>query len=84
MWNQKKSLRTMKDRNSKKMPKLKTHSGAKKRFHVTGNGKLMRMKGHSSHLRRKKSGSSKRSYDKKLPVSAADHKRLAKVLLHTR
>ncbi|GIT69415.1 MAG: hypothetical protein Ct9H300mP27_05190 [Chloroflexota bacterium] len=26
------------------MPKLKTHKGAKARFHVTGSGKLMRMK----------------------------------------
>ncbi len=51
------------------MPKLKTHKGAKARFHVTGTGKLMRRKGMSSHLRRKKSKRARRSFDRKLPVS---------------
>jgi large subunit ribosomal protein L35 len=39
------------------MPKLKTHKGAAKRFRLTKNGKLMRMKIGRSHLRRKKSPS---------------------------
>ena len=39
------------------MPKLKTHKGAAKRFRLTKNGKLMRMKIGRSHLRRKKSSS---------------------------
>ncbi|MES4793188.1 MAG: 50S ribosomal protein L35, partial [Chloroflexota bacterium] len=34
--------------------KLKTHKGAQKRLRVTGSGRLLRMKGLSSHLRRKK------------------------------
>jgi len=62
------------------MPKLKTHSGAKKRFHVTGGGKVLRMKGARSHLRRKKSGFVKRQYDKKLAVSSSDRRRLARVM----
>ena len=37
------------------MPKLKTHKGAAARFKISGTGKLLRMKGHRSHLRRKKS-----------------------------
>lgn len=37
------------------MPKLKTHKGTAKRFRLTKNGKLMRMKIGRSHLRRKKS-----------------------------
>ena len=37
------------------MPKMKTHSGAKKRFHKSSTGKLLRTKGMKSHLRRKKS-----------------------------
>ena len=37
------------------MPKIKTNKAAKKRFHVTGSGKLVRTKGPKSHLRRKKS-----------------------------
>jgi large subunit ribosomal protein L35 len=39
------------------MPKLKTHKGTAKRFRLTKNGKLMRMKPGRSHLRRKKSSS---------------------------
>ena len=34
------------------MPKQKTHSGAKKRFKVTGTGKLLRRKAPKSHLPR--------------------------------
>jgi large subunit ribosomal protein L35 len=39
------------------MPKLKTHKGTAKRFRLTKNGKVMRMKPGRSHLRRKKSPS---------------------------
>lgn len=35
--------------------KLKTYKAAAKRFRVTKNGKIMRMQGGKSHLRRKKS-----------------------------
>ena len=37
------------------MPKMKTHKGTKARFRFSANGKPLRMKGGSSHLRRKKS-----------------------------
>ncbi|MEZ4633694.1 MAG: bL35 family ribosomal protein [Caldilineaceae bacterium] len=36
------------------MPKMKTHKGTKKRFRVTKNGKVMRMKQGRTHLRRNK------------------------------
>ncbi len=39
------------------MPKMKTHKGAAKRFRLTKNGKLMRMRAGRSHLRRKKNSS---------------------------
>jgi large subunit ribosomal protein L35 len=39
------------------MPKLKTHKGTAKRFRLTKNGKVMRMKAGRSHLRRKKNQS---------------------------
>jgi large subunit ribosomal protein L35 len=39
------------------MPKLKTHKGTAKRFRLTKNGKVMRMKPGRSHLRRKKNAS---------------------------
>jgi large subunit ribosomal protein L35 len=32
------------------MPKMKTHSGAKKRFRVTGSGKIMRERTNKRHL----------------------------------
>ena len=37
------------------MPKIKTHSSAKKRFKVTGGGKVKRFHANHSHLMRKKS-----------------------------
>ena len=36
------------------MPKLKTHSGAKKRFNLTKNGKVKRAKAFKSHILTKK------------------------------
>ena len=62
------------------MPKLKTHKGAKARFHVTGTGKVLRMKGHRSHLRRKKPARVHRLYHKKREVSSSDLNRIHKVL----
>ena len=37
------------------MPKMKTHSGAAKRFRVTGTGKVMRRRAFKSHLLEHKS-----------------------------
>ena len=62
------------------MPKLKTHKGAQDRFHVTGSGKIMRVKGGKSHLRRKKAPRTKRLYDETIPVSPADTKRIRRLL----
>ena len=62
------------------MPKMKTKSSAKKRFKVTGSGKLVRMKGLRSHLRRKKSNKVKRQFSSTIPVSSADVPRLKKLL----
>lgn len=62
------------------MPKLKTHKGAQARFHVTGTGKLLRMKGGKSHLRRKKLAKVRRAYHTKLPLSPADKKHVARAL----
>ena len=62
------------------MPKLKTHKGAKARFHITGTGKIMRMKGGSSHLRRNKPARVKRQYGNKQDVSPVDVKRLERLM----
>ena len=62
------------------MPKMKTHKGAQKRFRATGSGKLVRMKGHASHLRRKTPKSVKRAYSSVLPLNPADEARIRRVL----
>jgi large subunit ribosomal protein L35 len=36
------------------MPKMKTHSGAKKRFKITGTGKITRRKANLNHILEKK------------------------------
>ena len=62
------------------MPKMKTHKGTKARFRFSANGKPLRMKGGSSHLRRKKSKRAKRMYDDVLSVSKADAPKLKRLL----
>jgi large subunit ribosomal protein L35 len=62
------------------VPKLKTHKGAASRFRRTGNGKLVRMKGLRSHLRRKKPANVRRQYNDKLPVHPVDVKRIKRLI----
>ena len=62
------------------MPKMKTHKGAARRFHITGSGKIVRMKGGGSHLRRKKSYRARSLYDAKLPVHSSDVARLRRLM----
>ncbi len=62
------------------MPKLKTHKGARSRFHFTGTGKLMRTKGGKSHLRRKKPARVRRLYDETIPASKSDRARITRLL----
>ena len=62
------------------MPKLKTHKGAKSRFHVTGSGKIMRVKVGKSHFRRKKPARTRRLYDETIPLQPADKARIKKLL----
>jgi large subunit ribosomal protein L35 len=62
------------------MPKLKTHKPAKARFHVTGSGKIMRMKGGKSHLRRNKSKRAKMAYDEKLPLHPSFKAKIKRLL----
>jgi large subunit ribosomal protein L35 len=62
------------------MPKMKTHSGAKKRFKLTANGKVKHRHAFSSHMLEHKSPKRKRSFRKPLDVSEADRKRVIKLL----
>ena len=54
------------------MPKQKTHSGAKKKFKVTGTGKLLRRSANQSHNLEHKSPKLKRGFRKLRPVSKAN------------
>jgi large subunit ribosomal protein L35 len=60
--------------------KLKTHKASASRIHVTAGGRMLRLHGQRSHLRRKKSQSLKQGYDQKEPVSSGMVKRLRKLL----
>jgi large subunit ribosomal protein L35 len=42
------------------MPKMKSHKGARKRFKITGSGKIKRMRAFKSHILTKKSPKRKR------------------------
>ena len=54
------------------MPKIKTNSGAKKRFKLTGTGKIKRKHAFKSHILTKKSKKRKRRLTKTGLVSKAD------------
>ena len=56
------------------MPKLKTHSGAKKRFNLTKNGKVKRAHAFKSHILTKKSPKRKRNFRHETEVAKADTK----------
>lgn len=62
------------------MPKNKTHSGAKKRFRVTGSGKIMRERAGKRHLLEHKSTRRTRRLSKDQVVAPADQKNIKKQL----
>jgi large subunit ribosomal protein L35 len=62
------------------MPKLKTKSGAKKRFKVTGTGKIKRKKAYKSHILTKKSTKQKRRLTHKTTVRKEDAKNIKPML----
>lgn len=54
------------------MPKLKTKSGAKKRFKITGSGKIKRKKAFKNHILTKKETKQKRRLSNKTTVKKVD------------
>jgi large subunit ribosomal protein L35 len=62
------------------MPKMKTHSGAKKRFRVTGSGKLMHRRANRNHLLEHKPSTRTRRLANEEAMSAHDTKRANKLL----
>ncbi|MEZ7884805.1 MAG: 50S ribosomal protein L35 [Bacteroidales bacterium] len=63
------------------MPKLKTNSGAKKRFQLTGSGKVKRKHAFKSHILTKKTIKQKRNLTYSALVSNADEKRIKALLI---
>jgi len=63
------------------MPKMKSHRGAKKRFSVTGSGKIRRLKAYKSHILTKKDAKRKRRLRRATTVSTNGETRVLKRLL---
>ncbi|MBJ8343060.1 50S ribosomal protein L35 [Antrihabitans sp. YC2-6] len=62
------------------MPKMKSHSGASKRFKVTGRGKLLREQANRRHLLEHKSSRRTRRLEGTEAVSAVDAPRIKRLL----
>ena len=62
------------------MPKIKTNSGAKKRFALTGSGKIKRKHAFKSHILTKKTKKQKRNLTHFTVVSSADVKNVKELL----
>ena len=62
------------------MPKMKSHSGAKKRFKVTGTGKVQARHSFSSHILEKKSPKRKRHMHLDINLVKGDARRATKLL----
>ncbi|MBQ1724673.1 MAG: 50S ribosomal protein L35 [Muribaculaceae bacterium] len=63
------------------MPKVKTNSGAKKRFTFTGTGKIKRRHAYKSHILTKKSKKRKRNLGKIVVVDKANLNSIRELLV---
>ncbi|MDA8386012.1 MAG: 50S ribosomal protein L35 [Actinomycetota bacterium] len=62
------------------MPKMKTQTGAKKRFKVTASGKILRRKSFRAHLLEKKSSTRTRRLGREAEVTGGQAKTIRKQL----
>ena len=62
------------------MPKMKTHSGASKRFRLTGTGKIMRRRANNSHYFEHKPSTRTRRLTNEIVLSPADTKKMKRLL----
>jgi len=62
------------------MPKMKTHSGAKKRFKTSSRGKVIGRHAFTSHILEKKSARRKRKLGAPAPISSHDAPRIRRLL----
>jgi large subunit ribosomal protein L35 len=65
------------------MPKMKTHSGAKKRFKLSAGGKLRGRHAFTSHILEKKSPKRKRALGRPAAISVDDSPRVRRMLAVT-
>jgi large subunit ribosomal protein L35 len=64
------------------MPKMKSHRGAKKRFSITGTGKVKRSKAFKSHILTKKTSKRKRNLRRATTIATnGEAKNLKRLLL---
>lgn len=64
------------------MPKIKTHSGASKRFKVSKNGKVKRSHANKNHILNKKSTKRKRGLRKAAYATPANEATLRRLVLY--
>ncbi|ADP79759.1 50S ribosomal protein L35 [Pseudofrankia inefficax] len=62
------------------MPKMKPHSGASKRFRVTGSGKIMRRRANRAHLLEHKTSRRTRRLNNEVALAPADNRRISRML----
>ncbi len=62
------------------MPKLKTHSGAAKRFHKTGTGKIKRGHAFKRHILTSKGTKRKRQLDRDVMLDKADVPKIKRMI----
>ena len=63
------------------MPKLKTNTGSKKRFTLTGSGKIKRKHAYKSHILTKKTKKQKRNLTHVAMIEKVDVKRVKELLV---
>ena len=62
------------------MPKMKTHSGAKKRFKISGSGRILREQANRRHLFEGKTSKRTRKLSLDTEVAPTDVKRIKRLL----
>ncbi len=62
------------------MPKQKTHSSSKKRFKVSGTGKVLRFQAYKKHKLTRKSAKQKRNLRGNVVASAADQANIRQMI----
>ncbi len=62
------------------MPKMKSHSGATKRFRRTRNGKILRRRANANHILGKKTSKRKRRLNAPAQVDVSDKNRIRRML----